>query len=80
MELFDLAADPKETRDLAPLSAHAASLARFRAAMVAQFEREGRGPGWVKDGKLVPRPRAQQYSPHYPGGHPPNVDPAFPAP
>jgi hypothetical protein len=66
-QLFDLAADPKESTDLAPLPAHAPTLARLRAAMVQQFEREGRGPAWVKDGRLVPRPTSQKYGPNYPG-------------
>lgn len=34
--------------------------------MVEQFERENRGPAWVKDGVLQRRVNGQTYSPNYP--------------
>jgi hypothetical protein len=36
--------------------------------MVAQFNREGRGPTWVKDGVLQQRTTSQTYSPNFPVG------------
>lgn len=39
--------------------------------MVKQFEQEGRGPGWVKDGKLVQRTAPETYGPNYPSPPPP---------
>lgn len=38
--------------------------------MVAQFEAEGRGSDWVKDGKLQRRTKPQTYGPNYPGKAP----------
>ena len=53
-QLFNLTADPRETVDLASNAAHAATLAAWRARLVAQFRAEGRGPNYVTaDGKLV---------------------------
>ena len=65
-QLFNLTADPKETTDLAARPSHAHKVSQFRAAMVAQFEREERGPAWVLNGALVPRPKSQKYGPNYP--------------
>ena len=59
-----------ESTDLAADKAHAATLARLRGALAAQYVAEGRGEGWVKAGKLVPRPKSTLYSPNYPGGPP----------
>ena len=67
-QLFDLKVDPKETVDRAPDPAHAATLIKWRARMVAQFESEQRGDGWVKGGKLVVRPKGLTYGPNYPAG------------
>ena len=68
---FDLASDPYELVDLSGDPAHAATLALWRGRLVAQFEDEGRGPAWVKDGVLQARPlcraRGCIYSPNYPG-------------
>tara|TARA_B110001452_G_scaffold198806_1_gene168763 strand:+ start:229 stop:1968 length:1740 start_codon:yes stop_codon:yes gene_type:complete len=69
-QLFDLRDDPKETVDRAPDPMHAATLAKWRARMVAQFEAEQRGDGWVKGGKLVVRPTGLTYGPNYPGPTP----------
>jgi len=63
-QLFDLAADPGELRDLASESAHEATLKLWRARMVAHLA--GRGDAWVKNGRLQPRPRSMPFSPHYP--------------
>jgi arylsulfatase A-like enzyme len=63
-QLFDLDADPGEEHDLAGETAHTESLAAWRKRMAAHLEE--RGPAWVKDGRLVPRPQSILYSPHYP--------------
>jgi choline-sulfatase len=63
-QLFDLAADPAELRDLAPEPAHEATLRSWRARMVAHLE--VRGDAWVKNGRLQPRPRSMPFSPNYP--------------
>ena len=34
--------------------------------MVAQFEKEGRGPKWVSNGKLLTR-QTETYGPNFPG-------------
>ena len=74
-QLFDLGADPYERNDLAASPAHAATLTALRAALVAQFEREGRGPVWVRpNGTLPARPESQNYGPNYPGKPPPAGD------
>ena len=66
-QLFDLEADPAEADDLARRPEHAATLATWRARLVAQFEAEGRGTRYVREGKLVVRgsrdtPHAAHYS------------------
>ena len=66
-QLFDLATDPSERRDLAPDPAHGARLAAWRRRLIAQFEEEGRGAAWVQGGRLQVRPKGQTYSPNYPG-------------
>ena len=66
-QLFDLVGDPKETVDLAPDAAHRHTLGEWRARMVAQFEDEGRGPKWVRDGELMVRPQGETYGPNFPG-------------
>lgn len=67
-QLFDLVADPHETRNLAVLPQHSHTLASFRSTLVKQFEDEERGEEWVHNGKLVPRPTSTLYSPNYPSG------------
>jgi arylsulfatase A-like enzyme len=64
-QLFDLAADPHETHDLAGDAAHTELLATWRARMVEHLSE--RGEAWVKGGKLQARPERQLYSPNYPG-------------
>lgn len=63
-QLFDLVKDPGEETDLAPESAHAATLKKWRARLVAHLE--PRGEQWVKNGNLVPRPKSIKLSPNYP--------------
>jgi arylsulfatase A-like enzyme len=65
-QLFNLTADPYEQTDLAADPAYATVLGVWRQRLVAQFERENRGPDWVKDGKLQQRTQGQTYSPNYP--------------
>jgi choline-sulfatase len=64
-QLFDLAADPHEMRDLAGDPAHTALLTQWRSRMVEHLN--VRGEKWVKGGKLQARPEHQLYSPNYPG-------------
>ena len=66
-QLFDLASDPHEMTNLAGEAKWGPTLEQWRGRMVEQFEREGRGPAWVVDGKLVRRTKGQIYSPNYPG-------------
>eukprot|EP00929_Paragymnodinium_shiwhaense_P012130 TRINITY_DN11881_c0_g1_i2.p1 TRINITY_DN11881_c0_g1~~TRINITY_DN11881_c0_g1_i2.p1 ORF type:complete len:575 (-),score=79.99 TRINITY_DN11881_c0_g1_i2:150-1874(-) len=65
-QLFNLTADPDETTEVSGLQAYAEELSTWRGRLVSQFQKEGRGPHWVKNGKLVQRPWGQLYSPHYP--------------
>jgi len=64
-QLFDLASDPGEVRDLADDPAHAAALRQWRGRMVAHLSE--RGPPFVVGGDLAPRPQRMLYSPNYPG-------------
>lgn len=64
-QFFDLDADPGEEHDLAADASHAPEMAEWRARLVTHLE--PRGPAWVKDGALVPRPESILYSPNYPG-------------
>ena len=63
--MFDLATDPGELRDLAGNPAHAATLALWRERLVAHLSE--RGERYVKDGKLVARPKGVLTAPHFPG-------------
>ncbi|MCP4644303.1 MAG: arylsulfatase [bacterium] len=63
-QLFDMDIDPGECTDLAPDRAHRKTLKLWRARMVDHLAE--RGDQWVKDGKLVPRPKRMLYSPNYP--------------
>jgi arylsulfatase len=64
-QLFDLASDPQEVRDLAGDAGHVESLRLWRSRMVGHLEK--RGPEWVRAGVLVPRPHSMPLSPNYPG-------------
>lgn len=65
-QLFNLTADPMERIELSENSDYKKELELWRGRMVAQFEREGRGPKWVQNGTLIARPTGQTYSPNYP--------------
>ena len=67
-QLFDLEADPKETIDRSVDPKYDNTRLLWRKRMVMQFEREGRGEGWVKDGELMIRTKGTTYGPNYPGG------------
>lgn len=70
-QLFNTTADPWEMVDLSTDPAHADTLQLWRSRMVAQFQREGRGPAWVSNGQLVPRPQSINYGPNFPLPPPP---------
>lgn len=67
--LFDLAADPKEERDLAILGTHNAQLTRLRQALIGDLQR--RGSELVREGKLVsgPGPMPDDPKGRWPGFH-----------
>lgn len=64
-QLFHLENDANELKDLAGAAEYEGQLKMWRARLVAHLEE--RGPAWVKDGKLVPRPDGKLLSPHFPG-------------
>ena len=64
-QLFNLTADPAERRDLSRVESYGPTLALWRQRMVDQFEAEGRGASWVKDGQLQRRTEGQMYSPNF---------------
>lgn len=74
-QLFNLTSDPEETVDVSVLPTYTAELALWRQRLVEQFETEGRGEAWVKDGNLVKRTQNQAKGPNYPGYHPPSPSP-----
>jgi len=63
-QLFDLASDPGELTDLSADPKHAAELKTWRQRMIEHLSE--RGPAWVRDGDLIPRPDKILYSPNYP--------------
>jgi len=63
-QLFDLAADPNEEHNLAPLPEHGQTLELWRSRMEEHLQE--RGEPYVKDGKLLPRPQGIIRSPNYP--------------
>jgi arylsulfatase A-like enzyme len=65
-QLFDLARDAQETNDLAGDASREADLRLWRARLIEHLA--PRGAAWVRQGRLVPRPQGQLYSPNYPGG------------
>lgn len=69
-QLFDLDTDPHEMTNLAGEPNWQSILEEWRERMVDQFEREGRGPDWVENGKLMRRTKGQLYSPNYPQNPP----------
>lgn len=63
-QLFDLQADPHETRNLAGSKKHRDTLEAMRSAMAEHLKE--RGEDWVKDGKLLTRQKSVLYSPNFP--------------
>jgi arylsulfatase A-like enzyme len=68
-QLFHLEDDRYELRDLAQLPEYQNELRRWRGNLVEHLEE--RGDQWVRDGKLIPRPKGMQFSPNFPGYAPP---------
>lgn len=64
-QLFHLADDPGEEKDLAGLPDHADVLREWRGRLISHFEE--RGEPFLKGGSLVPRPERVVHSPNYPG-------------
>jgi hypothetical protein len=54
---------------------YAQVLSALRDKLVQQFESEGRGPSWVKNGVLQQRVQGQLYSPNFPTAPPPGPPP-----
>jgi arylsulfatase A-like enzyme len=63
-QLFDIAADPQELRDLAGDSAAAPVLRQWRGRMTEHLA--PRGEHWVKSGRLALREKDPDHSPNYP--------------
>ena len=64
-QLFHLEKDPHELKDLSRVAEHGSQLKLWRERLVAHLEE--RGPAWVKNGELVPRPQGMLLSPNFPG-------------
>jgi len=68
-QLFNLSTDQNEGVDLALWGGEDVKegvLRRFREVMVKQFEEEGRGDNWVKDGELMVRKLGTVYGDNFP--------------
>lgn len=63
-QLFDLAKDPEELRNLVPDKKHIKDLELMRSEMVRHLSE--RGDRYVRDGKLMVLSSTILYSPHYP--------------
>lgn len=63
-QLFDLKKDPHETCDLASNPAHFDRLKFWRQRLIEHFAE--RGPAFVSNGQLIPRPKRMLHSPFYP--------------
>ena len=64
-QLFHLENDPNELKDLSSLPQYNEPLKLWRERLVAHLVE--RGPAWVQDGKLIPRPKSMPRSPNFPG-------------
>ena len=64
-QLFHLAVDPLERKDLAGEAGHEATLRLWRGRMLEHLAE--RGEPFVKGGRLAVRPDPFLYSPHFPG-------------
>lgn len=71
-QFFDLADDPHELSDLASHPASAERVSVWRSRMIEHLA--PRGPEYVRNGRLVPRPQDIPTSPHFPGNT--NAQPA----
>ncbi len=67
-QLFDLAHDPHEMKDLAGSNAHEATLREWRGRMIAHLE--PRGERFVRNGRLQVRATSDLLSPNYPKSTP----------
>jgi arylsulfatase A-like enzyme len=65
-QLFHLAEDPHELRDLASDPKHAAEVQKWRKRLIAHLS--VRDERWVKDGELVLRKERLMTGPNFPGG------------
>jgi arylsulfatase A-like enzyme len=63
-QLFHLAQDPHETKDMAGDTAASETLRVWRGRMIEHLA--PRGNDWVRNGALVPRPQSIRTSPNYP--------------
>ena len=63
-QLFDLAADPGETRDLSAEASRRSQLASWRDRLARHLAE--RGDAWVKDGRIQTRAKGVIYGPNYP--------------
>ena len=63
-QLFDLAADPGETREMSADPSRRAALAAWRDHLAGHLA--VRGEAWAKDGHIQTRPRGMIYGPNYP--------------
>jgi len=70
-QLFCLSSDPNEMNELSTDTQWSHMIGHWRETMVKQFEREGRGTDWVRNGRLVPRTKPTIFGPNYPCGNKP---------
>jgi arylsulfatase A-like enzyme len=63
-QLFDLAHDPHELKDLAGDAAHAGELRKWRGRLIEHFQE--RGEPFLKAGDLSPRPQGMPHGPNFP--------------
>lgn len=64
-QFFHLENDPHELKDLSDNAEFDSLLKLWRQRLIDHLEE--RGEAWVKDGKLVPRPKGMLLSPNFPG-------------
>lgn len=64
--LFDLQNDPNEMNDLSSKLEYEGTLHEWREKLINMFEEQGRGPDWVRFGRLQIRPKGQTYGINYP--------------
>jgi arylsulfatase len=64
-QLFNIGNDPNELTDLAGVASYESELKMWRARLTEHLSE--RGDAWVRNGKLVPRPKGMPLSPNFPG-------------